>query len=106
MTPVARRRAALDHSTSRTLAALLGSLPVALALGVAIAYLIPLAVTERYLIGSVSVFPLWAAASIVTFLAPSGRRAWLGLAVVLAIAVIVIAAVRLGVGNPFAAGAA
>jgi hypothetical protein len=104
--PVGRRRAALGHSASRTLAAVLGTLPVALAIGIAIAYLIPLPVTERYLIGSVAVFPLWTAASLVTFLAPSGRRAWLRLAIVLALAVVVILAARAFLPDPFVAGRA
>jgi len=97
----ARGRARLDHSASRTVAALLGAFPVALAAGLALAYGLPLPATERYLIGSVVVIPLWSAASLWTFLAPSGRRAWLRLAIVLAVAVLVIAAARLALPDPF-----
>ena len=94
-------RAALGHSTSRTIAALLGALPVALAVGMALAYAVPLATTERYLLGTVAVLPLWAGASLWTFLAPSGRRAWGQLAVVLVVAVLVIVAARLAMPDPF-----
>jgi hypothetical protein len=95
------RRQGPGHSTGRTLAALLGTLPVVLAVAVAIAYVLPRPVTERYLAGSVAALPLWTAASAWTFLAPSGRRAWLRLAIVLAVAVLVIAAARTLAPNPF-----
>ena len=86
---------ARGHSAGRTLAALIGTLPVALAVALAIAYLLPVPITERYLIGSVTVLPLWTAASCWTFLAPSGRRAWRWLAIALAAAVLVIVVVRM-----------
>ena len=73
------QRQRLQHSTARTLAALLGSIPVAIAVGVALSAVLPLPIGQRYLIGMYSVFPVWTAACIVAFLAPSGRRAWLAL---------------------------
>ena len=75
---VAQRRK-LNHSTSRTLAALLGSLPVAVGGGIALAAILPLPLTERYAVGSYSVFPIWVGVACAVFLAESARRAWLGL---------------------------
>jgi hypothetical protein len=73
------QRQRLQHSTARTLAALLGSIPVALAVGVALTAVLPLPLGQRYLIGMYSVFPVWTAACAGAFLASSGRRAWLAL---------------------------
>jgi hypothetical protein len=81
----ASQRSKLNHSTARTLAALLGTLPVALALGVLSSELLPLAGSTRYLIGYFSVFPLWVALSLTVFLAPGGKQAWLGLLAVSAL---------------------
>ena len=77
---------ALGFSTSRTLAALVGSLPVSLLLGVALAAVLPLRLELRYLIGAYSVVPLWAALACGLFLVRNGRRAWLWLALGSAIA--------------------
>jgi hypothetical protein len=77
--PSVARRSALHHSTGRTLAALLGSLPVALLLGLALAAKLPVSQQLAYLIGSYSVIPLWALCACATFLAPSARSAWLRL---------------------------
>jgi hypothetical protein len=76
---IARRRQ-LNHSTSRTLAALLGSLPAALLLGIALAAALPLRLELRYLIGAYSVVPLWAALACGLFLVRTAWRAWLWLA--------------------------
>jgi hypothetical protein len=72
-------RQKVQHSTARTLAAVLGSIPVAIAVGVALTAVLPLPVGQRYLIGLYSVFPIWTALSVCAFLASSGRRAWLAL---------------------------
>ncbi len=80
------RRPQLNHSTSRTLAALAGSLPVSLLLGVALAAALPLRLELRYLIGAYSVVPLWAALACSLFLARNGGRAWLWLALAGALA--------------------
>jgi hypothetical protein len=69
----------LNHSTSRTLAALLGSLPVALLLGIALAAALPLGLEQRYLLGSYAVVPLWLGLACSVFLAGSARRAWAAL---------------------------
>jgi hypothetical protein len=74
-----KERKKLQHSTARTLAALLGSIPVAIAVGVALTAVLPLPIEQRYLIGLYSVFPIWTALCIGVFLASSGRRAWLSL---------------------------
>lgn len=74
-----RGRRELNHSTARTLAALLGTVPVALAFGIVLARVLPLPVPHPYLLGNFSVFPVWVALSLWVFLAPSGKRAWLGL---------------------------
>jgi hypothetical protein len=74
-----------NHSSARTLAALLGTVPVALAFGIVLAQLLPLPVPQPLLIGNFSVFPVWVALSLAVFLAPSGKRAWLGLGVVSAL---------------------
>jgi len=73
------QRQRLQHSAARTLAALLGSIPAALAVGVALSAALPLPIGQRYLIGMYSVFPVWTAACTGAFLASSGRRAWLAL---------------------------
>jgi hypothetical protein len=95
-------RAQLDHSAGRTLAALVGALFAALALGVALAYVVPAPVTERYLIGSVAVLPTWAALCTWLFIAPSGKRAWLRVGALIVAALLAIAIVRGVLGNPFA----
>lgn len=66
-----------DHSTSRTLAALIGTVPAALLLGIALTLALPLPLDQRYLIGSYSVAPAWVALSCCVFLAASAKRAWL-----------------------------
>jgi hypothetical protein len=80
------RREQLNHSTSRTLAALLGSLPVALGIGIALAAVLPLRLDQRYLIGSYSVFPVWVALACWLLLASSARRAWGALGLVSSVA--------------------
>jgi len=79
------RRQKLNHSAARTLAALLGTIPVALGVGVVLARALPLTPAWRVLLGAYSVFPVWVALAVVVFLAPSGRRAWLGLLAALAV---------------------
>jgi hypothetical protein len=73
------QRQRLQHSTARTVAAVFGSIPVAIAVGVALSAALPLPLGERYLIGLYSVFPSWTVLSLWAFLASSGRRAWLAL---------------------------
>ena len=85
MSRVARRQP-LNHSTSRTLAALVGSLPVSLLLGIALAAALPLRLELRYLIGVYSVVPLWAALACGLFLVRNAGRAWLWLALACALA--------------------
>jgi FtsH-binding integral membrane protein len=87
----------LDHSTSRTVAALLGTALVAIGLGIALALVLPLRLNERYLVGWFSVFPLWVGLSCWVFLAKSARRAWLivGLCA-LATGIVAVAALWLG----------
>ena len=80
------RRQQLNHSASRTLAALVGSLPVSLLLGIALAAALPLRLELRYLIGVYSVVPLWAALACCLFLVRNARRAWLWLALAGALA--------------------
>ncbi len=75
----ASQRQKLNHSTGRTLAALLGTIPVALGVGVVLTLFLPLARTERFLVGHYSVFPAWTALCLWVFHAPSGKRAWLGI---------------------------
>ena len=100
------QRQRLNHSSSRTLAALLGTVPIAIGLGVALTLLLPLARAERYLIGNYSVFPAWVALSLGVFLAPNARRAWL---VLLGLGLLLAAAVLLahwsGRGRAFLEGA-
>jgi len=79
-------RELLNHSTSRTLAALLGSLPVALLVGIALAAALPVPLEQRYLIGSYSVVPSWVALACWVLLAPSARRAWGALGLVSSVA--------------------
>ena len=85
------RRQQLNHSTARTLAALLGTIPVALGVGVVLVRVLPLEPAWRVLLGSYSVFPVWGALAVTTFLARSARRAWLALLAALALLVAVSA---------------
>ena len=71
-----RKRAV--HATSKTLAAILGTAPVALALGIAVALLLPASPGVRFAIGFHGVIPVWIALMCVVFNARSARRAWLG----------------------------
>jgi hypothetical protein len=74
------RRQQLNHSTSRTLAALVGSLPASLLLGIALAAALPVRLELRYLVGVYSVVPLWAVLACCLFLVRNAWRAWLWLA--------------------------
>jgi hypothetical protein len=87
-----------DHSLSRTLAATVGSVPAALAIGVALAAVLPLRVDQRVLVGSYAVLPVWVGAACCLFLAPTGRRAWSSVLAVVVIASL-IAAVALALGG-------
>jgi hypothetical protein len=80
------RREQLNHSTSRSVAALLGSLPVALSIGVALAAVLPLRLDQRYVIGSYAVFPAWVALACWVLLAPSAPHAWRSLGLVSSLA--------------------
>jgi hypothetical protein len=101
----AGRKAKLNHSSSRTLAALVGTIPVALGCGIALTWSLPLGLTERLTVGLFSVFPLWVAFACLVFLARSGRRAWIGLAGALVLcAAIALVASLLRTGTPFGVG--
>ena len=69
----------LNHSASRTIAAIVGTIPLTLAVGVALTLILPLPASVRLTIGWYSVFPFWVSAACFVFLARSGRRAWLSL---------------------------
>lgn len=100
------QRQRLNHSSGRTLAALLGTVPVAVGLGLVLTLLLPLGRAERYLIGNYSVFPAWVALSLAVFLAPSAKRAWLVLVVLgLLLAAAVLLALWSGRGRVFLEGA-
>jgi hypothetical protein len=71
-----RKRAV--HDTSKTLAAVLGTAPVALALGIAVALLLPASPGVRFAIGFHGVIPVWVTLICVVFNARSARRAWIG----------------------------
>ncbi|WP_438025469.1 hypothetical protein [Sorangium sp. So ce233] len=60
----------------RVLAALVGTLPVAVLAGVCLARFAPLSEGARGTLGFALVVPLWAAAMCVAFLARSAARAW------------------------------
>ena len=81
-----------DHSVARTLAAVVGTAPAALALGLALATALPLPVGWRLLVGAHAVVPLWVGLMCGTFLAPDGRRAWGRVGAVLLVAALVTAA--------------
>jgi hypothetical protein len=93
------RREKLNHSTARTLAALLGTVPVALGFGMVLSLVLPLSPSWRVLLGGYSVFPVWVALVALVFLAPSGRRAWVSLLAAVAVLVaLVLLAQRFGAG--------
>jgi len=77
------------HSLSKTLAATVGSMFAAFAIGIAMAAALPLRSDQRLLIGSYSVLPLWVATACCAFLAPSGRRAWLMMCAAAALAALI-----------------
>jgi hypothetical protein len=60
----------------RVLAALAGTLPVALLASACLARFLPLSEDTRFAIGFTAVIPLWVTAMCFTFLARSGTRAW------------------------------
>ncbi|WP_373048396.1 hypothetical protein [Vulgatibacter sp.] len=86
---------ATDHGLGRTTAALLGSLPAALATSVAMVQLLPFGLELRFMLGFFAFFVLWPAAICVLFLARSGLRAW-GLAILLTAAAAGLAALCSG----------
>jgi hypothetical protein len=97
-----RRNSKREHSKARTLAALLGTLPVALGVGIALVWALPLPLPARYVVGSFGVPLVWVAACCRVFLATSGKSAWLELlgALIAAGAVALLASV-LRTGVPF-----
>lgn len=66
-------------------AALFGTLPVALSFGVLLVLGLPFGLGARYVIGWASIFPVWACLACWVFLARSGKRAWLLLCLLLAL---------------------
>ncbi len=87
--PGLSRKDELNHSLSRTLAATLGTIPVALALGISLACALPLPPSLSLTVGSYSVFPIWVGAACLSFLARSARRAWLSLLSILLLAAVI-----------------
>jgi hypothetical protein len=77
----------------RVLAALAGTLPVALLASAALARFLPLSEDTRFAIGFTAAIPLWITAMCFAFLARSGERAW---AVCIA-ATVLLAALSYGV---------
>jgi hypothetical protein len=63
----------------RWLLATLGTVPVALALGVALALTLPSRSSLGLALGSYSLLPIWLAAASFTFLANNARQAWVSL---------------------------
>lgn len=61
-----------------TVAATLGTLPVALLASAALARYLPLSDDARFAVGFAAVIPLWVTAMCVTLLIQTGRRALLG----------------------------
>lgn len=59
-----------------TLAALFGTLPVALFAAAAIGRFLPLSADARFALAFLLVIPLWIAAMCVAFLTKNGARAW------------------------------
>jgi len=91
-----------QHSVARTVAALVGTFPLALGAGVALTSILPISLNERLLLGTYSVFPIWVAAACWAFLAPSGRRAWLDLFAAFAVLTLLAfigLAIRSGMGT-------
>ncbi|WP_437277999.1 hypothetical protein WME90_43365 [Sorangium sp. So ce375] len=74
-----RRRARLDAAL-RVLAALIGTLPLAVLGSVCLARFAPFGEATRSAVGFSLVVPLWLAAMCVAFLARSAARAWGGCA--------------------------
>ncbi|WP_437293218.1 hypothetical protein [Sorangium sp. So ce426] len=73
---MASHRLARLDGTLRVLAALIGTLPLAVLGGVCLARFAPLAEATRSALGFALVVPLWLAAMCVAFLARSAARAW------------------------------
>ncbi|WP_437589110.1 hypothetical protein [Sorangium sp. So ce1000] len=73
---MASRRLARLDAVLRVLAALVGTLPLAVAGSSCLARFAPLAEATRSILGFVLVVPLWLAAMCVAFLARSAARAW------------------------------
>lgn len=73
-------RSARIEAWSRTLAATLGTLPVALLAGAALARFLPVSADTRYALAFSAVIPLWVLAMCVAFLAHASARAWLACA--------------------------
>jgi hypothetical protein len=90
-----------NHSLSRSLAAVVGTIVPALLAGIALTLVLPLQINERYLVGWISVLPMWASLALWVFLARSGRQAWLFVGLVsLSSIVVAMVGVGLGPGEP------
>jgi len=92
----------LRNFAARSLAATLGTIPVALALGAALALTLPLPASMGLTIGAYAVFPIWVAAACCTFLAESATRAWVSLICVAGLASLLsfsVLALEHGVGH-------
>lgn len=76
-----------SNATLCTLAALFGTLPVALLAAAALGRFLPLSADARFALAFLLVIPLWIAAMCVAFLARRGAQAWawcIGLSALLA----------------------
>ncbi len=73
---MASDRLARPDATLRLLAALVGTLPVAVLASACVARFAPLSGDTRSLLGFALVVPLWVTAMCVAFLARSATRAW------------------------------
>jgi hypothetical protein len=81
------------HTTAKSLVALLGTIPLALAISVALSLALPLPRAWRVTAGAYLVLPVWVIAACWSFLARDARRAACGVLSALAAAVAIAAAV-------------
>ena len=77
---------ATDHGFGRTTAALLGSLPLSVALSTAVSRLLPFELELRFALGFFGFFAIWPLAICCLFLARSGVRAWAAVVLLTALA--------------------
>jgi hypothetical protein len=78
-----------ENHLGRTIAALVGAGPAAIAAGIGLVYALPIRFEWRLAIGAHVLVPAWIALCWWALLAQSGRRAWLRLSGVFATSVVV-----------------